>query len=458
MIARAITGETLDHSIQGGLKKFNSVMLNRLPVLHESANLRYFTFFYLYIMQGVPAGFALTTIANYLVGKGISSERVGTFIAIVGLPWIAQFIWGPLIDRYQYSRMGRRKHWIVISQFASVLISSALIFIVNPVLQISIISAIFFSHSIFASIQVASVDAMAITIAPERERGRLNAYMRGGFLIGSAIGAAGLSVILHAYSFQLAAATETLILATFTFIFFFTRIERQNVFLVNPFQKRIAEEEGRRNPSFHRVFKKVLFGITRKKSLNYFAIVALVYFSSSVFIRSYTFNLIEHLKWSDRTVSLIQGGWGSALTFFGIILAGIQSDKMGARRMQVYVMWAVCIFLLVLNALYGYWHNDYFSGGGLLLWNLADPLLSVTIFPILMALCITKVEGSQFTTYLALINLCDVIGSYVTGWSLKFLPAPLIGFICGLILLTLLIWLWQSNNKAIPVQRLSAVA
>ena len=53
------------------------------PVLQESAYLRYATFFYLYIMQGIPAGFALTAIANYLIGKNISSEKVGTFIAFV---------------------------------------------------------------------------------------------------------------------------------------------------------------------------------------------------------------------------------------------------------------------------------------------------------------------------------------------------------------------------------------
>ena len=184
----------------------------------------------------------------------------------------------------------------------------------------------------------------------------------------------------------------------------------------------------------------------------------MVYFCSSVFIRSYAFNLIGQLKWPDRTVSLIQGGWGSVLTFFGIILAGIQSDRMGAKRMQVRVMWAVCIFLLALNAGYDFWRNDYFSGGGLLLWNLADPLLSVTIFPILMALCIRKVEGSQFTTYLALINLCDVLGSYVTGWSLKFLSAPLIGFSCGVVMLSLLLWLWYSKNRAIPAPAPAAAA
>ena len=96
----------------------------RLPVLDKSARLRYVTFFYLYILQGVPAGFSLTAIANFLVGQHVNPEKIGTFIALAGLPWILQFVWGPLIDRFQYSSMGNRKQWIVFSQWASAFISA----------------------------------------------------------------------------------------------------------------------------------------------------------------------------------------------------------------------------------------------------------------------------------------------------------------------------------------------
>ena len=69
------------------------ILLSKLPVLRNSANLRYFTFFYLYAMQGVPAGFALTALANYLIGKGVDALTIGSFDAIIGIPWIINFIW-----------------------------------------------------------------------------------------------------------------------------------------------------------------------------------------------------------------------------------------------------------------------------------------------------------------------------------------------------------------------------
>ncbi len=418
-------------------------------VLSESSRLRYFTFFYLYIMQGIPAGFALTAIANYLIGKNVSPEKVGSFIAVVGLPWILQFVWGPLIDRFQFSSMGNRKHWIIFSQWAAIATTCGLFLIKEPERNLSLMSAIFFIHSIFASIQVASVDAMAITIAPANERGKMNGFMRGGFLLGIAFSSTFFSILLHSYSFKTAAFAQTATLLAFSAIFFFTKIDSHNTLLPAFGNTGEAEDIAEKDPPFKTVFKNIYNGITSEKSLHYFALIAIVYFCSSVYIRSYTYHLINVLKWPDKQVSLLQGGWGSIITFMAIIIAGNISDKIGAKHLQVKVMWAVCLFLLVINITHRLWYHQYYSGLALMLWNLADPLLSVAIFPILMGLCLKKVEGSQFTTYLALINLCDVMGSYVTGWGLTRIPAPTLGLMCGLCMLFVLVIIKLKNNYSV---------
>jgi PAT family beta-lactamase induction signal transducer AmpG len=414
--------------------------------LDKSARLRYVTFFYLYILQGVPAGFSLTAIANFLVGRHVNPEKIGTFIALAGLPWILQFVWGPLIDRFQYSSMGNRKLWIVSAQWASVLITTALFSISDPANNLSRLGLIFFANSIAASIQVASVDAMAITITPVNERGKMNGFMRGGFLLGTAFSSTVFSIMLHNYSFKTVAIAHTLILAFFSVLFFFTKINRSNTLLPSFLSSVNTKMTDEKNPPFKMVFRKIYNGIASLQSLQYLGLIAVVYFCSSVFIRSYTYHLINVLKWPDKTVSLLQGGWGSVITFIAILIAGNLSDKLGAKYLQIKVMWAICIFLLTLSLTYNFWNFQAYSGLALVLWNLADPLLSVAVFPILMGLCIKKVEGSQFTTYLAIINLCDVFGSYVTGWSLNVVGAPVLEFFCGLCLLLLLIILKVNKN------------
>jgi PAT family beta-lactamase induction signal transducer AmpG len=412
-----------------------------IPILKESARLRYITFFYLYIMQGIPSGFALTAIANYLVAKGVSPQSVGTFIAIVGVPWIIQFVWGPVIDRYQFSVIGHRKHWVVLTQIVAIIASLGLLLIKDPVHQLSLMSLLFFIHSNFASVQDASVDAIAISVVPPEERGRVNAFMRGGYLAGVALGSAGLSFIMHQYGFSYAVLTQSCILLFFTILTFLTKLDRHDSLLPSFGKHQRPIEEVDEIPDLKSLFQQLFRGMLQKRSLETFIVIAVVYFMFSIFIRSYTYHIIHVLKWSDQLVSVLQGSWGSILIFVVIIGGGVISDRIGHRKFQIKVMWGAGIYLILINVLSLTSSNNIVTGTGLVLWNFADPLFSVAAFPILMALCLKQVEGSQFTAYMALINFCDVLGSYVTGWSLSILPAPYIGLFCGTVVLLMVLFM-----------------
>ena len=406
----------------------------RLPALNESARLRYFTFFYLYVMQGIPAGFALTAIANYLAGKGITSNVIGTFVAVVGFPWIMQFVWGPIIDRYQYSVIGHRKHWVVLTQLIAFLASLSLLLIKDPVHQITLMSVVFFIHSNFASVQDASVDAIAIFVAPEDQRGRINAFMRGGFLLGFALGAAVLSTVLHAYGFMMAALSQSICLLALTIVTFFIKLDKDDPLLPSFGKHEKPVHATGENPSLKWLFKELYQGMVVKQSLKIFGTISLVYLCASIFISSYTFHIIHSLHWPDKDVSVLQGSWGSLFTFLLIIGGGILSDRVGAARLQRWVMWGIGAFLLLVCGLPFLWVHKGFTTTGLILWNFADPMFSVAAFPILMALCRPQVEGSQFTAYMAFINFCSIIGSYIAGWALTIIAAPWLGLTCGIII------------------------
>jgi PAT family beta-lactamase induction signal transducer AmpG len=406
-------------------------------VLKESAPMRYFTFFYLYAMQGVPGGFALTAIANYLIGKGASAPAVGAFDAIIGIPWVIQFIWGPVIDRFQFSRMGHRKHWIIFSQLLAFITSLSLLLIENPVAQLSTVGALFCVHSIFASIQDASVDATAISVVPIAEQGRANAFMRAGYLIGIASGAAGLSTMLHYYGFYYAAACQALFLLVFTIITYFIKIDRSDSYVPSFHSKEMHATAGAKgdNPDLKWLFKQLYKGITHKNSLRVFGAILLVYLCLSTFIRSFSFHLIHNLQWNDNELSVLQGTWGSLISVVIIIGGGILADRIGPRKLQFWVVAILCVFFLVFDSLGPLWTHKAVSTTGVLLYNMADPVFSVAAMPVLMALCLAKVEGSQFTTYMALVNLSDVMGAYLSGWGMSITTGPVIGFICGVVLL-----------------------
>ncbi len=119
--------------------------------------------------------------------------------------------------------MGRRRPWVILSQGLAFVASLGILWVDDPVRQVSLLSAVFFVHSIFASVQDASVDALAISIIPERERGRMTAFMRGGFLTGISAGSALLSLMLRDYGFRAATLTMSLFLLVMTIVTFFIK-------------------------------------------------------------------------------------------------------------------------------------------------------------------------------------------------------------------------------------------
>jgi PAT family beta-lactamase induction signal transducer AmpG len=433
-------------------------------VLRDSARLRYFTFFYLYVMQGIPSGFALTAVYNYLVGQGLSARAVGSFAAIVGLPWTFQFVWGPLIDKYQYSIIGHRKQWVVLTQLVAMLASLSLLLVRDPVRQLTLLGLVFFVHSVFASIQDASVDAIAISVVPVAERGRVNAFMRAGSLAGWAAGGAALSYLLHHGGFGRAALVQSLVLLAFTVLTFFIKLERTDQLLPRfgaarpqPTQAALSEEE---NPSLGWLFSELWRSMVEKHSLRAFAIIILSYLAASLFGNAYTFHLIHSLKWPDTEVSVLQGTWGSLLSFVVLMGGGVLVDRLGAGQLQRWVLVSMAAFLLLFNFSASAWSTYAVGFAGLAMVNLADPLLSVSAMPLLMAYCRPKIEGSQFTTYMALVNLCTVTASYLNGWLLEVTTAPYIGLGCGVLLAGLAVALYRlnPNSKAAAQAQLAASA
>lgn len=402
--------------------------------LQHSIKLRYVTFFYLYVMQGIPAGFALTAIANYLVAAGIEPYRVGQFVAAVGLPWALQFIWGPLIDRFQGSSMGRRKPWVLFAQLMSVAASLGILLISNPAAQLATLSVAFFIHSVCASVQDAGVDAMAISTIPTSERGRINAFMRGGMLFGTGVGAAALSLIIHRWGFFYAALTQTLLLLSMTAITFFIKEKRDDVLL--PWSSRLVERlthAPQHNMSMRRIYVELCRGLFSSQSLRLFGAIVLVYLCASVFIRVLSVHMIQQLQWNDSSLSVFTGTFGMLVALLSVFIAGVLSDKIGTRKLLLLMMTIIGTYLVCFNLLSPFWPNFAIARSGLIIWYTFDPMYSVAAMPALMALCRGGVEGSQFTTYMALVNLSDIAGAYLSGYALLWFPAPMIGLGCGLV-------------------------
>jgi PAT family beta-lactamase induction signal transducer AmpG len=422
--------------------------------LSQNRPLRYGVFFYLYLMQGIPAGFYLTALSNYFTAKGVQPNVVGSFIAIIGLPWAFQFIWGPVIDRFQGSAMGRRKPWVVGSQLMTVLASCILLLVGNPVAEINTLAWLFCLRSVFAAIQDAGVDAMAITIIPEDERGRLNACMRAGYLLGTGIGAAVFATVLRDFGFHTAALIQVGFLLTGVVLMAFIR-EQPGDRLLPSFggvvagrthrpeaaQTRLAQPQP--DHDFRWLFTELFRGLFARRSVLLFGAILLAYTSNSLFMRAYNHHLIDEIGWSDTDLSVLTGTYGMIVATGIALTGGYLADRIGSRRLLVIMLSVVAVYLIGFNLLSETWVRRDIAQTGLVALYFMDPAVSAAAMPVLMGICRKGVEGSQFTTYMAFVNLCDIAGTFFAGNALLYLTAPVIGLTAGAlaVLATFIAWL-----------------
>lgn len=427
-----------------------------MTTLSQSQRLRYISFFYLYVMQGLPSGFALTALTNYLIARGISAQAIATFGAVIGLPWGVKFIWGPLIDRFQGSAMGRRRPWVLLSQLLAFLASLGLLLIHNPVAELQGLMAAFVLHGVFASLQDVSVDAMAITVVPASERGRVNALMKAGMVTGQAIGAAGLALLLQYGSFQLAALLQSVLLLSLTILTGFIREHPQDAWFSTAYQRQPGVST--KTESFRGLLRELVQALLAGPNLLLFGSVAIIFIGERLFQRVYYIHLIQNLAWSDTAVSVLSGTYGTAVALVLALVGGWFSDRIGASRMLRGVAFLMAGLHIGFSLLAPLWANPAVATSGLVVRQTLEPLFSIAALPVLMGLCRSRVAGAQFAFYMALSNQADILGIYLSGTLLTYFSAPMVGLGCGLAMLgaALLILFGSGTKKRATPQNLYA--
>jgi PAT family beta-lactamase induction signal transducer AmpG len=162
----------------------------RLPNPLASRNGRLAAFFALYMTEGIPLGFTATAIATQMRRQGLGPAEIGAFVASLYLPWAFKWVVGPFVDVFSSDRFGRRRTWIVIAQ-AFMVITLMVALPVNFTTQLKLFTLIILVHNAFSATQDVAIDALAVNVLHEDERGIANGLMFGGAYLGQAVGGSG---------------------------------------------------------------------------------------------------------------------------------------------------------------------------------------------------------------------------------------------------------------------------
>ncbi len=84
--------------------------------LAYNPRVRFATGSIMYFAQGIPMGLLSIAIPVWLASQGVSASNIGSYLAVIVLPWAFKLVTGPLMDRYEFLPMGRRRPWVIGAQ------------------------------------------------------------------------------------------------------------------------------------------------------------------------------------------------------------------------------------------------------------------------------------------------------------------------------------------------------
>ncbi|HEY2189202.1 MAG TPA: MFS transporter [Caldimonas sp.] len=435
-----------------------------LPDLLASRKGRLTAFFLLYVTEGIPLGFTATAMAAQMRRQGLGPAAIGAFVASLYLPWAFKWAVGPFVDVFSSDRFGRRRTWIFLMQLG--MIGTLLIAMgIDFVGQIGLFTAIIFLHNAFGATQDVAIDALAVGVLPEDERGSANGFMFAGASIGQAIGGSGVLFLTSVMPF---ASTYVFVCAT---IFAITALVvlplREKAMTVAQAQARAASTIGRELARFGR---EAWTSFTGSRAALIGVLAALLPAGAYALSLALQSNLAVELGLDDNAIAqlnlictvifapfCILGGWisdrfgrRSTLALFVFLtvvptlwLAWVmwkagwimpvdidQPNRLHPSSILIFTFWAACIVYNVFQGL-------YYGIRTALYMDITNPAVAAT----------------QFTAYMALLNLCISYTAWWQGFAVERFGYPatlIVDSVFGLVGL-LLLPLMQPARKTMPL-------
>ena len=393
------------------MNKINS----KLSSLSENTFLRYVNFIALYFAEGLHMGMLFVGIPAWLAMNGKTPGEIGGFAAACALPWTFKFVVAPLMDRYTYLPMGRKRPWVLFGQFGLTASFMAMAFVPDPLNHLNLLMGAAFGVSVFGAIQDAAVDGMAVDIIPVGQQARANGFMGGSRMIGSSLGLSLGSWLLNTYNFQVSFLVLSVMIGLVTLVPVYFREQ--------PGEKIVPWTPGAASPETKRmqltnwgIIFRALFGAFRLRNslivagLMFITMGAYNYFETLLPIFAVKVSGWTNVFYSQvfATADLI-GGIG------GMLLGGYLIERFGKKQMingyfiLIMGLTATLIFSTTL------WTNTPFLYGFIVVYRWLNAFAKIGVYAIAMQCCSRKISASQFTTYMTVGSIGSMVGATLIG-------------------------------------------
>jgi PAT family beta-lactamase induction signal transducer AmpG len=373
------------------------------------------------------AGFALTALPNHLAATGATTgatpEDIGVTMAAMGLPWVLQPLWGPLVDRHGAYRMGRRRAWILAGLAGALLCLACL----PLAATLPGIGLVLLAHNACAALADTAADAMIIDRVPADRLGEVTALTRAGFVTGMALGAALFSTVIAAHG--LAVAEHLLLLLGLMAASVPVLVREAAGDALLSLRRRSEARRGRagrgeaEQVSYLAFLRELLEFGRRREMLVLLAICVAEEFATAAFGVHFGLELVATGRWEATSLSHLQGGLTLASGTIGAFSIGLWLDRVGPRH-ALRLLLGACALAYVATAVLLLGPRGYLlEGCAMALSSIVPALVFVSLAPAVMQAIRGGGAATQFAFVMAALNGGGILGSAASGRVGAVLPS-----------------------------------
>ncbi len=382
--------------------------------LTENRYLRFTSFTVFYVAQGLPIGLISIAMPAWLAEQGVGVGEIASFVAISGLPWAFKLIAGPIMDRYSFLPMGRRRPWIVAAQLGLIAAMLSMVLVPDPSENVVLLTWAAFIINCFSAVQDVAVDGMAIDVLPADERGRANSFMAFGQVAGYSVSGALSATMLIAVGVTGAVLVLSVGLGL---IFIWGVLVRERTgekilpWTPGEASSRSLDLQSSDWMSILKNLNKVLF---LKASMLLILVTFGWRFADGFFQVGAPVIAVQDLGYESTDFSY----WFATLSMIAALLGlflGPVIDRTGAKRIFFVALIGLGITYLVTGGSVSLWTMTYFPLAILALVAFFSQAIFISFIALHMTVCWQKVSATQFAIYMAWANLARSIGAGVYG-------------------------------------------
>ena len=276
-------------------------------------------------------GMLFVGLPAWMAANGKTPTEIGAFAFACALPWTFKFVVAPLMDRYTYLPMGRKRPWVILGQAGLASSMVAMAFVPNPLNNLPLFNAAAFMVSAFGSIQDAATDGLAVDTIPADEQARANGFMGGARMIGSSLALALGSWLLNEYNFMVSTLVLALMVGLVIVVPIFLKEHPEEKFFPWTSGTPSPDAEELQITSWGTIFKALFSAFRLRNSLLVALLLFLTQGSYNYFETLLPLFTVKSAGWTNVTYSQyfatadLIGGIG------GMLLGGFVIEKFGKK-------------------------------------------------------------------------------------------------------------------------------